>query len=99
MVPDKASSLSFPSLPSPSEPGGETNRAVGRGPELEGPLGFFKMGCGCFVDVGVDFVDFGPLFGPGSGGPPTGVSGLALTLGADSAFDSGLGGEGFRVIR
>lgn len=32
------------------------NRAVGRGPEAEGPLGFFRMGCGVFAEnVGLDF--------------------------------------------
>ena len=27
-----------------SEPGGDTNLAVGLGPDVEGPLGFFKIG-------------------------------------------------------
>lgn len=31
---------------SPSESGGEMNRAVGRGPDVDGPLAFFKMGWG-----------------------------------------------------
>lgn len=35
--------------------GGEANRAVGRGPDAEGPLDFFRMGCdgGGLVDDGV----------------------------------------------
>lgn len=39
---------------SSSDSGGETNRAVGRGPDVEGPLGFFKMGCegGGLLDEG-----------------------------------------------
>ena len=31
---------------SSSESGGEANRAVGRGPVLESPLDFFRIGCG-----------------------------------------------------
>lgn len=94
VVPDKANSLSFPSLPSPSEPGGETNRAVGRGPELEGPLGFFKMGCGCFADDGALFVAFALPLDFDSEDPTPGVSGLAWTLVDDSGFESG---EGFAM--
>lgn len=39
---------------SSSDSGGETKRAVGRGPDVEGPLGFFKMGCegGGLLDEG-----------------------------------------------
>jgi hypothetical protein len=33
------------SLTSSSEPAGDTKRAVGRGPEAEGPLDFFRIGC------------------------------------------------------
>lgn len=55
------------------------------------------MGCGCFVDVRVDFVVFAWPFNPGSEEPPTDLSGATWTLVADSAFDSSLGGEGFRV--
>lgn len=95
VLPDEASSLSLPSLPSASDPGGETNRAVGRGPELEGPLGFFKMGCGCFAeDDGVLFEAFALPFDFDSEDPTAGVSGLAWTLVEDSAFDLG---EGFRI--
>ncbi len=37
--------------------GGDTNRAVGRGPEAEGPLGLFRMGRGGLVKdvVGLGF--------------------------------------------
>jgi hypothetical protein len=38
--------LSSSGRDSSSESGGEANRAVGRGPVLESPLDFFKMGCG-----------------------------------------------------
>lgn len=32
------------------------NRAVGRGPDVEGPLGFFSMGCGVLAeDAGLGF--------------------------------------------
>lgn len=40
---DESASLSFVSS-STSDPGGETKRAVGRGPDVEGPLGFFRIG-------------------------------------------------------
>lgn len=42
---------------SSSESGTSTNRAVGRGPELEGPLEFFRIGCegGGLDDDGVRF--------------------------------------------
>lgn len=36
---------------SASESGGDANRAVGRGPEAEGPLGFFRIGCGALTEV------------------------------------------------
>lgn len=42
--------LPFPLLSSTSDPGGDTNRAVGRGPEAEGPLGFFRIGCKILVE-------------------------------------------------
>lgn len=41
---DDATSLSLLPTSSASDPRGDTNRAVGRGPEAEGPLGFFRMG-------------------------------------------------------
>ena len=41
---DEVTSLSLLPTSSASEPSGDTNRAVGRGPEAEGPLGFFRMG-------------------------------------------------------
>lgn len=39
---------------SSSDSGGETKRAVGRGPDVEGPLGFFRIGCegGGLLDEG-----------------------------------------------
>lgn len=56
--PDGTSSSAFPS-PSPSDPWGDTNRAVGRGPEFDGPLGFFKIGCdgGGLDEEGVKLFD------------------------------------------
>lgn len=39
---DESSSLETSS----SESCGETNLAVGRGPDVEGPLDFFRIGCG-----------------------------------------------------
>lgn len=42
---DELSSVSL------SDSGGEINRAVGRGPAIEGPLDFFRMGCGIGVAV------------------------------------------------
>lgn len=44
VLPDEAVSLSLSS--SSSDGWGETKRAVGRGPDDEGPLGFFRIGCG-----------------------------------------------------
>lgn len=90
VLPDEARSAS---LLSSSDPEGETNRVLGRGPEFEGPLGFFKMGCGCFVeDDGVDFVAFDLPFDLASDGPALDVSGIAAwTLAGSSAFDSGDG--------
>ena len=41
---EEATSLSLLPTSSVSVPGGDTNRAVGRGPEDEGPLGFFRIG-------------------------------------------------------
>jgi hypothetical protein len=38
---------------SPSDSGGEMKRAVGRGPLADGPLVFFKIGCG----IGAWFLD------------------------------------------
>jgi hypothetical protein len=46
-------------ISSSSEPAGDTKRAVGRGPEAEGPLDFFRIGCrgGGLEEEGVgDFV-------------------------------------------
>lgn len=92
MLPDEARS---PSLLSSSDPGGETNRAVGRGPEFEGPLGFFKMGCGCFVeDDGATLVTLALPFVFDSGGSSPDVSGVAWTLVGNSVCESG---EGFEV--
>ena len=51
VLPDDPSSLSLVasstacSIFSSSESWGDTNRAVGRGPDAVGPLDFFKMGC------------------------------------------------------
>lgn len=93
VLPDEAGSLSLLSLASPSDPGGDTNRAVGRGPEFEGPLGFFKMGCGRFtVDDGAVLIASALPFRPDSEDPCPGVSGLAWTFAGGSAFESG---EGF----
>jgi hypothetical protein len=44
VLPEDAVSLSLSS--SSPDGWGETKRAVGRGPDDEGPLGFFKIGCG-----------------------------------------------------
>ena len=38
---------------SPSDSGGEMKRAVGRGPLVDGPLVFLRMGCG----IGTGFLD------------------------------------------
>jgi hypothetical protein len=40
------------------EAGGDANRAVGRGPEAEGPLDFFRMECG---GGGLDDEGIGPV--------------------------------------
>jgi hypothetical protein len=42
--------LSLAPSSSTSDPVGDANRAVGRGPEAEGPLGFFRMGCKVLVE-------------------------------------------------
>ena len=51
---DEAASLSLLPPSSASEPGGgggDANRVFGRGPEAEGPLGFFRIGFpGGFLD-------------------------------------------------
>lgn len=43
VLPDEGMSLSL--LPSSSDSGGETNRAVGFGPPVSGLLAFFRIGC------------------------------------------------------
>lgn len=63
---------------SSSESWGETNLAVGRGPDVEGPLDFFSMGCGgggleedddivsllvCFSTAGLLGTSTGPWLG------------------------------------
>lgn len=62
---------------------GETNRAVGRGPEAEGPLGFFRMGCKGLVKGVV-----APLFGLDAD-----ISEVVLTS-LYTLESEGLGGEG-----
>lgn len=44
VLPEVTPSVFASSLP--SEAGGDANRAVGRVPEVEGPLPFFRIGCG-----------------------------------------------------
>ena len=41
---EEVASLSLLPTSSASVPGGDTKRAVGRGPEDDGPLGFFSIG-------------------------------------------------------
>lgn len=53
---------------SPSDSGGEMKRAVGRGPLVDGPLDFFRMGCGMgawFLDAVEDDVVLGRLLWSG----------------------------------
>lgn len=45
VLPDEAASLSRESS-SASDSFGDTNRVLGRGPDAEGPLAFFRIGCG-----------------------------------------------------
>lgn len=64
VLPDEGMSLSL--LPSSSESGGDTNRAVGLGPVVSGLFVFFRIGCegGGFdaledklrIDVSVDLI-------------------------------------------
>jgi hypothetical protein len=49
---------------SPSDSGGEMKRAVGRGPLVDGPLVFLRMGCGIgagFLNAAEDDVILGRL--------------------------------------
>ena len=53
------------SASSPSDSGGEMKRAVGRGPLVDGPLVFLRMGCGigtAFLDAVEDDVVLGRLW-------------------------------------
>lgn len=59
VVLDDAASPSFP-VSSP-EAGGEANRAVGRGPDEDGPLDFFRIGCG---GGGLEEEGVNPFFPP-----------------------------------
>jgi hypothetical protein len=68
-----------------SDPAGSANRAVGRGPEAEGPLGFFRMGCGILTEDIVDLLS----------GFDAGVTERACTVIGLEADDSG---EGYQSI-
>ncbi len=90
VLPDETSSSFVSSL---SDAGGETNRAVGRGPEADGPLDFFRIGCG---GGGLDDEGVGDLTSPFEESESCPWPGLAGNTGSELRV-SGPGGAGLGV--
>jgi hypothetical protein len=86
-----ANSLS-PISSSPSDLGGDANLAVGRGPDVEGPLGFFRIGCaggGLDEDDGIGLIDPLSLGSSASPWAPPGVTWLCdvMAFGLNAGCD------------